>query len=602
MLDGVRPAGGAGDDRERSWVGSFSGAWVMPLLLVGVAASAFSTSCVREWEVAAVLGVPMLLLGSPVHRWCVLLTVALLRLSYHPFLWPTYWISLVPFVWMYCHQGTDVPAVRLPSRLLRDFGPAWVIGFAAAWLNAPYLRDALPRGGILVLATTSLLFGLQFSVLAFFVRLLRHRRLTGSSILFGVIAAVLEYVQVRYGIRHNLLVLALPAAGSGISQLASHFGIFGVSGILYTVNYVLCPHRCGFCGDGWLRCVLTAAIGLGLTSWGRSIAQSPDDEMPPVRAHLVQPDSGAASQCAARFEALDQITRGALASFREAELVVWPETALGLSTWDRNQAEGDSDAPDDQTLLPLEADDLRRAMDRVRSSYRVPLLSGILLTKHKAAVSYGVPIRLTYLSNSACLIGIEMGCGIGEHSKRVLVPFRERIPPCLDLPLVRRMIENWLGHVPRLEPGQSDGVLATTRADGQPVTLGVAICYESQFPWLPQFDPSIRADAIVHLAYDGWCARFSEYAVLQQWTCQYRAVETRTWQYLCCECSGSAVVDPRGRVRGRLGRGPGVLIVGRNGRVRTWQPPAQRLSAFTIRGGWPAARVAMEKSKWHSLR
>jgi apolipoprotein N-acyltransferase len=89
--------------------------------------------------------------------------------------------------------------------------------------------------------------------------------------------------------------------------------------------------------------------------------------------------------------------------------------------------------------------------------------------------------------------------------------------------------------------------------------LGIAICYESWQPWLPQYHSKEKLDAICHLVYDGDFADYPVYTDRMLATIRMRAIETRSWQLVCSTWSGSAVIDPRGNIVKRLGPVQGVL-------------------------------------------
>jgi apolipoprotein N-acyltransferase len=72
------------------------------------------------------------------------------------------------------------------------------------------------------------------------------------------------------------------------------------------------------------------------------------------------------------------------------------------------------------------------------------------------------------------------------------------------------------------------------------------------FPWLPQYRRGDEADALVHLTNEGWTAAHPGLSQVENWVCQYRAIETRRWQLLCTTMGNSAVIDPRGEIRAVL--------------------------------------------------
>ena len=91
--------------------------------------------------------------------------------------------------------------------------------------------------------------------------------------------------------------------------------------------------------------------------------------------------------------------------------------------------------------------------------------------------------------------------------------------------------------------------------------MGVSICYEMHFPWLPQYEVQNRPDVIVHLNNESWYKEYPGQHGHGTWACQYRAIETRTWQLVCATWTRSAVIDPTGNVLQILPASPGVLRV-----------------------------------------
>ena len=64
---------------------------------------------------------------------------------------------------------------------------------------------------------------------------------------------------------------------------------------------------------------------------------------------------------------------------------------------------------------------------------------------------------------------------------------------------------------------------------------------------------------MVHITNDSLFRRHTAYFQYEVWMCQYRAIQTRSWQLLCNNWSHSAVIDTKGRVRRILPQGPAVL-------------------------------------------
>ena len=140
-----------------------------------------------------------------------------------------------------------------------------------------------------------------------------------------------------------------------------------------------------------------------------------------------------------------------------------------------------------------------------------------------------------------------------------LIPLREGLPRWFDQPWVRNRLLSYFGVEAPFSRGKSLQILDFTCRDGSEASVAAPICYESFLPWLPHYRNSERADAIVHLVYDGHFADHPQCVARQEWACRYRAIETRKWNLVCTTWAGSALVNPAGEVVAHLDSSPGVL-------------------------------------------
>ena len=146
--------------------------------------------------------------------------------------------------------------------------------------------------------------------------------------------------------------------------------------------------------------------------------------------------------------------------------------------------------------------------------------------------------------NRAYLVSSD-GADRGSYDKVHLVPFGEYVPPFLDLPFMRPLLQG----VGEFLPGESTGplTLSAASADRGPLVLGVLICYESIFPELARKQVAEGATLLVNISNDAWFglsaapAQHLSLAVL-------RAVEQRRWLARSTNTGISAFVDPYGAI------------------------------------------------------
>ncbi|MGA6926355.1 MAG: apolipoprotein N-acyltransferase [Desulfosarcina sp.] len=196
---------------------------------------------------------------------------------------------------------------------------------------------------------------------------------------------------------------------------------------------------------------------------------------------------------------------------RDAELVVWPETAtpfyFGASP----------------KLTRLVSDAVRQA--------KVHLLVGSPSVEGDAQ-------RHTYY-NSAYLVGPD-GRATGRYDKVHLVPFGEYVPLKRLLSFVGKMV----AQVGDFSSGEKGRTLAWG-ANRPP--LGVQICFEVIFPGLSRSLVKNGAGVLVNLTNDAWFGKSAAAAQHFSMTV-FRAVENRRSLVRCANTGISGFVDPAGRI------------------------------------------------------
>jgi apolipoprotein N-acyltransferase len=189
-------------------------------------------------------------------------------------------------------------------------------------------------------------------------------------------------------------------------------------------------------------------------------------------------------------------------------------------------------------------------------------------------------------SKVALLIGSN---GIdGRYVKTRLVPFGEYIPFRSEL--------GWLTKISKaaaqnMIPGPGAHVLRVTTAAGQPLTIGVLICFESAFPDMSRVDTDQGAQLIVYQTSDstwqaGWEWAQPQHAALSA----LRAAETGRPVVQAALTGDSVAFDARGRLlawKGSAFRGVAV--------VRLGLPPASARTLYDRLGDyvpWTAVAIA----------
>jgi len=150
----------------------------------------------------------------------------------------------------------------------------------------------------------------------------------------------------------------------------------------------------------------------------------------------------------------------------------------------------------------------------------------------------------TKLRYRNAVFAVRAGKLAGRYDKLHLVPFAERIPAWWPL----------RAHRQEYEPGPRPFVLATRDA-----RVGAFVCAESLDPAIPRALATAGADLLANLSNDYWFS--DDAAALEQLNAAaWRAVENRRW-LLRATPTGSAVIDPHGRVREMTSRGNAEFLV-----------------------------------------
>jgi len=151
---------------------------------------------------------------------------------------------------------------------------------------------------------------------------------------------------------------------------------------------------------------------------------------------------------------------------------------------------------------------------------------------------------------------------LAYYHKMHLVPFSERVPFSENMPFLYALLDqlNWgVGHY-----SQGDSVTIFTvypRHLRRDVPFGVAICFDSVFPFHVREYVRRGAEFLVIITNDGWFGNTSgphqhaHHAVL-------RAIETRRWVARCANTGISEFVDPFGMIRSKTSYNKEAVLTG----------------------------------------
>lgn len=523
----------------------------MPLRIVlphaGLVAATILIGLSISWIDAIVFaGAAFAVQGTARRLWAVG-TVALFTASFPPYSWPTYWICLAPLVWIWREPQ---PRQSLARQVLESLA----LGFAMGWLSTGFVRTVIPAQGWLLHAAACLLYSLQFVGIALAIRALQNRPVVVAAALTAVVAVGCEALQAWCGLVWSVTSLSLPLAATPAAQWAAWITPLGVAGILYWVNFLAMPDRRakGVWGR-WFEPITAACIGA--TAWfGGMLIVSEKDVAPlPFSAMLVQPHLCYEENVTWRpWIELDRLTRASLGQEGPVDLIVWPESCLSVSPLDETASDGGSGAGDFEhrlTVADFEA--------TLRPRYETNCLAGVAMWKQAVETRYGLQVPTIRRYNCGCLIS--RSGQIACYEKQVLVPFKEGLPAWLGGTEMRGRILRLFGLEPGLSPGDRFQTLSFRDRRGRDKTIAVSICYEAFLFWLPQYRGCQDVDAIVHLVYDGGWRDHREVIERQILACRYRAIETGKWNLVCSTWSGTAVIDPAGRIVRQLPPEAGVL-------------------------------------------
>lgn len=426
------------------------------------------------------------------------------------------WVGLVPLVFAIRHAGMSGAA-----------GLGWLFGLGYAggafyWLGGIDTMTPLTTGIMYAgFAAYYLAFGLLYRLLCPAV---------GGWML---VAAPALWVAVEYA-RSSLSFLALPwnllahtqYRYLPVIQVADLTGVYGISFLVVMVGQLLSElpdvvrRRPGSTpAPRWLgRAALTALV-LALTlayGWWRLAEPAGGERLrvAVVQANALARNNMPAAEQVEHLRAYDTLTREV--ARQQPELIVWPSSSLPG---------------------PIQLPFIRYTVVRLAREAGVHLLVG------GAGGDKLAPTRNGFLpfSNSEFLFA-PTGLPQGQYNKTRLTPFTEYVPLRGTVPWPR-----WLTTLKdSFVPGTEYTLFRLPRA-----RFGAPICWENTFPDVFRRFVRDGAQFMVSVTNEGFFGRTSApYQTLAMNV--FRAVENRVAVVRAATTGVSAVIEPNGRISGRI--------------------------------------------------
>ncbi len=471
--------------------------------------------------------------------WFVMVIVAT---HYVHLFWPIGCFCFSPLVWIWRSPLASHSVMRSSSEAL-------VLGFAVGWISTGFVSDAIADWGYIVQAIACLVFGLHFVAITVSIHFVRHWPILIAAVATTIAATASELFQAWLGITWSVKNLALITVTTPIAQWASVVTPFGVSGILYFINFLLASGDSERPQIRWVGPMTAEFVTAVVWGGGVVLASSVVTSPCPFSVMLVQSHLKDARGVPWRpWVALDRLTRYSLGEQGTVDLIVWPEAALSNSNYS-GDAEETNDSTNRMTIQQFSKD--------LQPVYGTNCLVGVPMIKEVSKQQYGLEVQSPSFFNCGCLVS-----GRTQrfyHEKQVLVPLKEYEPDFIQLPWIRRWLPQSLQLTSPFTPGGRFQTLPFVDLSGQRRAIAVCVCYESYFPWLPQYNTDSSVDAIVHILYDGNSVDHPQLLQHQIDACRFRAIETRKWNLVCSTWTGTAIIDPTGKIVKQLPPVAGVL-------------------------------------------
>ena len=379
---------------------------------------------------------------------------------------------------------------------------------------------------IWTLGGTTLGYLIYNSILFGFLGLIRGRSRPYRPFLFAMIWVGYEYLKSVGFLGYPWGLAAYTYSEHPLLlQMSEVTGVWGVTAAVLILNAAL--------GEGlifllqrdrlWaLRLFATAAaVPLLLSAYGLYAFSRSHPVEREVGLLLVQQnvDSWAPGNFAAALEKAQRLSEEGLEGAPgKVDLVVWSETSLRrpYETWRGFYQENPAARPFSEFLRDIDA----------------PLLTGS-----------PIPVESGYM-NGALLIAPD-GSVLGRYGKQQLVPFAERVP-FWELESVSSFFRRYIGLQAVWMPGSSPAPLEVPIDDGEPLPLGIPICFEDAFSGVVREMVLGGARGLVNLTNNSWSR--SESAQIQHLAAaRFRSIEYRIALARSTNSGVTTLVDIFGR-------------------------------------------------------
>jgi apolipoprotein N-acyltransferase len=337
----------------------------------------------------------------------------------------------------------------------------------------------------------------------------------------GVLLAPAAWVATEYARAHLIggfpwIPLGNAVVAMPVAQVASLFGVYGVSWLMATVNACFAVAatsagrpRIAAAGAALSLVAVSSLWGAARMADNRLTREGSPTTVALIQANIPQGEKWDPSRATDIFDRYLKMTREATAG--GARFVMWPESATPFYF--------DED--------PLGAAELRRTV----SAAGVPLLFGT------DEIERGSPARYY---NSAFMLD-RAGATAAVYRKMYLVPFGEYVPFGSLLTFVGPLIEA----VSSFSPG-----MRVTMMPVEGHMVSTAICYEVVYPHLIRQGVLQGSELLTTITNDAWYGQSS--APFQHFElAAMRAIEQGRYLARAANTGISGIVDPYGRVIAR---------------------------------------------------